>query len=235
MKLRELAPVLQCYRFNKKLTVHTLAEADAIEFDCPGCVGTCWHHRIWAPFLNREATQRLGGSRWWVEGSTLDDFTFIDRPDGHTRSIRMLWGCKSHFNITGGAIDFYGDSGHHQPQETPMSEKTTAPTPSTPPGEKTPPAGIPTVEHAPPGFTRTGIFAWLNGVLHQRHESPHTGDETPAVMVPVPGSSTPPGLLSQIEAMLEAKLKAFEAKYFGDKTPASPPPAAPPATLTPAG
>lgn len=89
-----------------------LAQAHSVEFDCPGCAGKAWSHRIWAPFLDKEP--KYPGPSWRQTGSSIDDFTFVDAPDGHSRSIRMLVGCKSHFNITNGQIDFYGDSEHEK-------------------------------------------------------------------------------------------------------------------------
>jgi hypothetical protein len=83
-----------------------VSEAKGIQFDCPGCVGTERSHRIFANFAR--------GQRGWTEqGTSFENLTFIDAPTG-SRSVRMLGvPCHSHFNITNGEIDFYGDS--HSP------------------------------------------------------------------------------------------------------------------------
>jgi hypothetical protein len=84
-------------------TATTLAEAQAVEFDCPGCVGTERAHRIWANFAR-------GKKGWTEQGTDFADLTFVDAPTG-SRSVRVLGSpCHSHFNLTNGAIDHYGDS-----------------------------------------------------------------------------------------------------------------------------
>lgn len=84
------------------------AQAHSMEIDCPGCSGKPWTHRIWVPFKGKEP--KYPGPSWRTAGG-LEDLSLVDDPEG-SRSIRMLGGCKSHFNITAGAIDFYGDSEH---------------------------------------------------------------------------------------------------------------------------
>src|SRR5882762_8913458 len=87
----------------------TVAEANGVSFDCPGCLGTERHHRLHMPFASKCPT----GTAWTEQGTSLEDLTFVDAPRG-TRSLRVLgYPCHSHFNITGGAIGFYGDS--HSP------------------------------------------------------------------------------------------------------------------------
>jgi hypothetical protein len=87
----------------------TVAAADAVWFDCPGCVGTERQHRLRMPFASKHPT----GTAWTEQGTTLEDLTFVDAPRG-SRSLRVTgYPCHSHFNVTGGAIDFYPDS--HSP------------------------------------------------------------------------------------------------------------------------
>ena len=216
------------------------AKAIAIEFDCPGCVGKPWSHRIWAPFLGRYPMDPAKTAQWTASGSGYHDLTFSDVP-GHSRSIRVLSGCRSHFNVTSGAIDFYGDSGHtnYRPQEIPVTEETNAAPTSAQPAPQTAPAKpsdtAPVVQETPVGYVKTHILEFVNGLLHQVHEAPHQGQEPAKVLVPVPGSSTPPGLLSQVETLVEERVAAIE-KAFADKLSAleaklnTPAPAAPAAT-----
>lgn len=84
-------------------TATNINEALGIEFDCPGCVGTERAHRIWANFAR-------GKKGWTEQGDSFENLTFVDAPTG-SRSVRVLGHpCHSHFNLTGGAIDHYGDS-----------------------------------------------------------------------------------------------------------------------------
>lgn len=222
MRLRELNAKLISVANYKKTEVQTIAEAILVEFDCPGCAGKPWSHRIWAPFLGKYDTL---GPAWRVHGSTLDDLTFVD--DGpNTRSIRMLGGCKSHFNVTGGAIDFYGDSGHstYHP-EISMPPTSDAPAPQTQaPADAGKPASEapkehPVVESAPAGFGSGGVLKYLSGQLHQLFHNPHPNVEPTAVWVPVPGTSIPGGLMHAVEefvaerfSKLEARVKELEAR-----------------------
>lgn len=92
----------------------TLAQAWGIKFKCPGCVGTPHEHEIWAPFVGRSS-----GAAWTPTGTSLEDLSFIDAPQG-SRSIRVTeypGSCRSHFNIVNGGIEFYGDSGHTAPRQ----------------------------------------------------------------------------------------------------------------------
>ena len=94
-------------------TVDTIEAAMGVQFDCPGCaLAERKNHRIAMNFKGKGDPKRL----WWNQtGLSLADLTFIDDPDGvHTRSLRVLGDgkslCRSHFNITGGVIDFYPDA-----------------------------------------------------------------------------------------------------------------------------
>jgi hypothetical protein len=204
------------------------AEAIGIEFDCPGCVGKAWSHRIWAPFLGRYPMGPAMTAQWTASGSGYHDLTFSDAP-GHSRSIRCIGGCRSHFNVTSGAIDFYDDSGHttYRPQEMPVTEPTSTSAPeaqasptstqSAPPATTAKPSDTaPTVTQTPLGYVKTHVFEFINGILHQLHEAPHSGQDPPKVLVPVPGSSTPPGLLSNVEQLVEQRVQTAE-KAFAEK------------------
>jgi hypothetical protein len=187
------------------------AQAIAIQFDCPGCAGTKRSHPIWAPFQGR---YNGPGPAWSASGSGYQDLTFSDSPQG-TRSIRVLSGCRSHFNVTGGAIDFYGDSGHTNPRETPMTDETTAAAGETDAAEgetKPAQAETPVHEEAPLGFLRTTYLKFVNGVLHQEWHNPFTNDAPAKVLVPVAGTSSPPGLLSAIEEMIKGHVATLEAR-----------------------
>ena len=151
--------------------------AIAIEFDCPGCAGTKWSHRIWAPFQGRYDGP---GPKWTASGSGYNDLTFSDAPTG-SRSIRMLSGCKSHFNVTGGAIDFYGDSGHTT--WSPSMTKT-AKTESPAAAEETTAAPDPTA-----GFVRTNELKIVDGELLQKWDAFHIGADSKWLGVPVEDSS----------------------------------------------
>lgn len=189
--------------------VEDYAKAIAIEFDCPGCAGKPWRHRIFAPFLGRGWDL---GPAWSASGSGYDDLTFSDAP-GHSRSIRVTGGCKSHFNVTSGGIDFYGDSGHtaYQPEERSVTEDAQTATKAAETETKTADpqtdagTGETTHERAPAGHTPTNGFRFIGGRLHQLFEGP---PGKPPAMVAVPGTSTPPGLLADIEKMIDAKLAA---------------------------
>lgn len=229
----------------------SFSQAIAVEFDCPGCAGKPWSHRIWAPFMGRYPGS---GACWSASGTGYTDLTFSDAP-GHSRSIRCLGGCRSHFNVTAGAIDFYGDSGHstYRPENTVTEQHQAAPTSSQPAPQTEPAKPSDTaviVNQAPLGYIKTHFLEFVNGLLHQVHEAPHSGQDPAKVLVPVPGSPVPPGLLAAIEstivgkfadlnntiaqavaervkpieAAFEERLKALEAKL------ASPPAAAPPAS-----
>jgi hypothetical protein len=142
--------------------------AIAIEFDCPGCAGTKHSHRIWAPFEGRYDGP---GPKWTATGSGYNDLTFNDTDKG-SRSIRYLSGCKSHFNVTSGAIDFYGDSGHTQwSQKMNETAKDTAASTGAPTAEaETAPAADPTA-----GYVRTMQLKFVDGRLQQKWEAFHIG------------------------------------------------------------
>jgi hypothetical protein len=167
------------------------AEASSIEFDCPGCVGTPWHHRIWAPFLGKYETN---GAAWSAVGESIDTLSFVDVPN-HSRSIRVTSGCCAHFNVTAGAIDFYGDSGHTKPREKPVSETTEPQAETTDPAGETPAVHVPTppaiADTAPVGYLKSMFLHFFDGVLHQRHDAPHSGQVPTEVWVPVSGQETP--------------------------------------------
>lgn len=226
------------------------ARAIAIEFDCPGCVGKPWSHRIWTPFLGRYPMNPEKTAQWTASGTGYNDLTFSDAP-GHSRSIRCFGGCRSHFNVTSGAIDFYGDSGHnhYHPQEISVTEQQpsaapqaqaspTSPQPAPQSAPSKPSDTATVVQETPLGYVKTHILEFVNGILHQVHEAPHEGQEPAKVLVPVPGTATPPGLLAGVEELVEqrvqqvekafaAQLAAIEAKL---NTPAPAPPAQPPSS-----
>ncbi len=84
----------------------TIADADSLWFDCPGCVGTERAHRLRMPFAQKHAT----GTAWTVTGTDLTNLSFVDAPRG-SRSLRVMGHpCHSHFNITDGVIDHYPES-----------------------------------------------------------------------------------------------------------------------------
>lgn len=160
MRLSALRPDLQTM---DGVPAAQFADAASVTFDCPGCVGTRHRHRIWAPF------QGKSGSRvaWCAQGDSIENLTFVDSPQG-LRSIRVLSGCKSHFNVTNGAIDFYGDSGHNNQRATTMAddpategEQTAAPAPADPLA----------------GFRKTYHLRFKGGRLQQRWDSGHDGPD----------------------------------------------------------
>lgn len=103
MKLTELKPAWW------PASAQAMPEATAVEFDCPGCQGTERAHRLHMPFASKNAH----GTAWTEQGTGFEDLTFVDAPRG-TRSLRVLGHpCHSHFNVTGGTIEFYSDS--HSP------------------------------------------------------------------------------------------------------------------------
>lgn len=212
MKLTELRPQ---FRQGEPEWGNTdeYSKAIAIEFDCPGCVGKPWSHRIWAPFLGRYPMDPAKTAQWTASGSGYQDLTFSDAP-GHSRSIRCIGGCQSHFNVTAGAIDFYGDSGHthYRPQEVPVTEPTDAAAPtSTQPAPQTETVKpVPRVNAPPTGYVKTHFFEWIDGILHQVHDAPHSNTDPPKVLVPVPGAAPAPAgpSLADVEALVVAKVKA---------------------------
>lgn len=141
--------------------------AIAIEFDCPGCAHTKHSHRIWAPFLGRYDGP---GPAWSASGSGYNDLTFSDVP-GHSRSIRYLSGCKSHFNVTSGAIDFYGDSGHTQWSQKMNETAKTDETAGAEADTQTAAAVDPT--QGPPGFAKSLDLKFIDGKLHQKWTDGH--------------------------------------------------------------
>lgn len=183
MRLRELHPEL---RRGPPIwgSTEVFAEATSIEFDCPGCAGTPWHHRIWAPFLGKYQTN---GPAWTATGDSIDTLSFVDAPS-HSRSIRVTSGCCSHFNLTAGAIDFYADSGHTKPREKPVSETTEPQAETT---EVRVPAAPAIADTPPGGYLKTMFLHFIDGVLHQRHDAPHSGQVPTEVWVPVSGQETP--------------------------------------------
>lgn len=87
----------------------TVAAADTLWLDCPGCKGTERDHRLRMPFAQKHPS----GCAWTVQGTDFSNLSFVDDARG-SRSLRVLgYPCHSHFNITNGEIDFYGDS--HSP------------------------------------------------------------------------------------------------------------------------
>lgn len=196
------------------------SHAHSIEFDCPGCAGKPHSHRIWAPFMGKEP--KYPGPSWRASGTGIGDLTFSDDPAG-SRSIRMLSRCLSHFNVTNGAIDFYGDSGHatYQPEkrmtDTPETTGPSAETDARSQTEATPkvPAEHPIAESPPSGFSTTHALKYLNGTLHQLFANGHPGAELSHVWVPVPGTSIQAGLMAAVEKMIEEKLAAFAAAKLG--------------------
>jgi hypothetical protein len=100
MKLTDLKAELRHPNWDGTAPV-TVAQAWGVHFTCP-----CGKHEIWAPFQHATASSPA----WAASGEGLHDLTFSDSPRG-SRSIRCNGPCKAHFNITNGAIDFYGDSG----------------------------------------------------------------------------------------------------------------------------
>lgn len=180
MRLAELRPKFHTSDFEE---TDDYAAATGIYFECPGCVNTPFRHRIWAPFQDRYDG---GGPAWCASGSGYQDLTFSDSPKG-TRSIRVLSGCCSHFNVTSGAIDFYGDSGHTKPRETPMTKSTET---------QAADEATPSTEPTGPDLTGYTVTPYLRfddmegaSILHQRWDNQHSGDgREPQVWLPVPGT-----------------------------------------------
>lgn len=214
------------------------AKAIVVEFDCPGCIGKPWSHRIFAPFLNRGWGE---GPSWSASGSGYHDLTFSDH-GSHTRSIRCNGGCRSHFNVTGGAIDFYGDSGHNT-YNPPLEERSVTDDTQAAPkaADPTTPAALTEVEVSatrPAGSAPMNVFRYINGHLHQLFE----GAGGPPKAVPVPGTAIPPGLVDQVKTAVSSDLapmitrgvaeamQAFEArlKALEHPTPMQTPPPPPP-------
>lgn len=98
MKLTDLKPELRHPERTGDPTL-TVAEAHGVNFTCP-----CKEHEIWAPFQHACSSS----PSWAATGTGVHDLTFSDSARG-TRSIRC-YRCGAHFNITGGVLDFYGDS-----------------------------------------------------------------------------------------------------------------------------
>lgn len=240
MKLTDLNPK---FRGGFGEVTDDFALAIGIHFDCPGCAGTRYSHPIWAPFQGRYTGP---GPKWAAGGTGYQDLTFSDSAQG-SRSIRVLGGCCSHFNVTGGEIDFYADSGHNNPRERPMTDETQATEPETQAEVTTAPAPPaappPTVDSAPMGFVRTAFLSFVNGVLHQEWHNPFVGgDHPPKVLVPVPGTAPAPegtnsvpaaeALLSKIETMLKEHAESLEARIvqleqrLAEKAAQTPPPSA---------
>lgn len=164
MKLTTLNPM---FRDKEGEDTDDYNAAIAIEFDCPGCAHTKHSHRIWAPFQGRYEGP---GPKWTATGTGYNDLTFHDTDKG-TRSIRYLSGCKSHFNVTGGAIDFYGDSGHTNWSKK-MNE-TTQETAGTDAAAETQPAAAVDPTVGPPGFAKSMDLKFIDGKLHQKWTDGH--------------------------------------------------------------
>lgn len=191
MKLASLSPQ---FRQGEPVWGDTddFAKAVAIEFDCPGCVGTPFEHRIFAPFLGRYPTE---GPAWSASGSGYHDLTFSDA-GAHTRSIRVNGGCRSHFNVTNGAIDFYGDSGHTQPRERRVTETTGAEGATKGAEGETTGAEGATKEAAaatsriPPGHVKTHHLKFIDGILHQLHLLEEPGQAASEHWEPIEGQAS---------------------------------------------
>lgn len=174
MRLAELKPE---FHDEHGSPTKDFSQACGVTFDCPGCVSTLYSHRIWAPFQGIVVGQLRVKFRvaWAASGTGVDDLTFSDSPQG-SRSIRVLSGCKSHFNVTNGAIEFYGDSGHTNPRTETMSEPDT-PT-DQPPAEPT----AEQIAEAPAtplvGFVKTLHLRFKGGRLQQRWDH-GAGDQEP--------------------------------------------------------
>jgi len=173
-------------------------------------------------------------------------------------SIRRLVGCKFHGYLTQGVWSSAGDgaplsprvyrgSPSHQP-----SGSTTMPeagnTPAAPAVEDQaqisnksaaeaaaqpkPVQTVITALEAPLGYAKTHVLGFIEGILHQRHDAPHPGQQPAEVYVPVPGAFTLPSPqqvsdfvkseVSKFGEALEAREKALEAKATAstEKAPA---------------
>ena len=215
MRLTDLEPQFKDHEY--KNTAH-FSEALGIEFDCPGCVGTPHTHRIWAPFQGRSPYRYRPA--WAASGTDYIDLTFSDSavPDG-SRSIRYLAGCHTHFNLTNGAIDFYGDSGHLNPRSTPMNETNGQTAAEVTPAKEE--VAVATV--SPLGYIKTHALQFINGILHQLHEAGAPGTTPAKVWVPVAGveASVVEGakaMSSEILAGLES-VKGFVEQHLESLQP----------------
>lgn len=114
MRLTELEP--QFIRLTDQIGEHggriheavsTLPEADGIHFLCPKCfqenkgnIGThgvtCWFEGHVPDDIDP------GPGRWKPKGTGFKDLSFV--PSNHSRSVRLLQGCKAHFNVTKGEV-----------------------------------------------------------------------------------------------------------------------------------
>jgi len=214
IRLRALFP--EFYRLGDQEHHHEpdlIGDAFAIEFNCPGCCDTPHSHRIFAPFQGRYTG---GGPKWAVMGSSFDDLTFYDTAEG-SRSIRVLSGCRSHFNLVCGNIEFYCDSGHlnYRPEstmpipvnDTPAQAVQTAEDAGGPDLPYSGPLSLVVYEQPLDGFNITPVLQYYSGMLVQRYDNPHN-TQPQQIWVRVPGTPTPPGLLHYVDQMIEQKMAA---------------------------
>src|SRR5271155_4091104 len=113
MRLAELEPQFLRREGNVHHYVDSANEADGIFFLCPECfkhnggsVGT--HGCIcWKPHIPQDVHPVPGC--WSFTGDSYQNLTLV----AGSSSVKLdaEGGCKAHFNVTNGEIQFHGDSG----------------------------------------------------------------------------------------------------------------------------
>jgi hypothetical protein len=94
--------------------VDAVGEADGIQFVCPECFRKlgkregahsiiCWRPQV-------PLTEHIGPGRWELSGTNFDNLTLTGVP---TSSVKLdgPGGCKAHFHVVNGEIQFCDDSG----------------------------------------------------------------------------------------------------------------------------
>lgn len=192
--------------------VDDIRQANGVRFACPLCYlandGLVGTHGIlcWDPSVPADITP--GPGRWQLTGTSLSDLTLI----AGSSSIKLESGCRWHGYVRNGEacedLDparvaetraYWQDQRRKFRQEQPTMNTDSA-TPGAAPADPTPAA--PAATHSP-----TNVLKWINGELHQLWEGIHPGTESK--MVKVEGTATAPGLLHDVETMIEAKVKAL--------------------------
>lgn len=95
-----------------------------------------------------------------------------------------------------------------------MAEPTPAPTPPAAPA-----TGPVTAPESPIGWMKTHVLQFIDGVLHQRHDAVHPGQEPQQVWVAVPGAGD---LLKDLQAAwdgLHKRIEVLEAELAALKKP----------------
>lgn len=111
MRLRELTPILLRWiddAHAEELDHERLGEADGVRFYCPLCTANgvrgvhqvlCWHPRV-------PQSTEPGPGRRAMEGANFDDLSLV----AGSSSVLLKSGCRAHFFVRAGAIEFCADS-----------------------------------------------------------------------------------------------------------------------------